>query len=182
MPWPYSLEADGLSGMDEVLPGPEIWVYFQAAGHQDSSQRAVRDSRNKGTWQASVRLNAGACIVGRVVDEKGAPVADAEVNYEILAPVNGLAVPTARLGPKPARTDEEGQFRLGVPEGHVSKVIARKLSRGYVESTIDLDVKQADVPVGDLALKGLEHISGRVVYPDGKPARGSGCSRSRRSI
>jgi hypothetical protein len=170
----YALEADALSGMDEVLPGPEIWVYFQADGHQDSSQRAVRDTRNKGTWQASARLLPGACLVGRVVDATGAPVAAAEVNYEIVAEANGLPTPTLRLGPKPQRSDEHGQFRLGVPEGHISKVIARKLSRGYVESAIDQDVKQADVQVGDLALHALEHLSGRVVYPDGKPARGLG--------
>ncbi len=168
----YALEAPALAGLDEVLPGPEIWVSFRAPGHQDAGQRAVRDPRSKGTWQASARLSAGLCLTGRVVDDAHVPVADAEVNYELAIVLPGVDTPPPRRGPKPARTDAEGLFRLGVPAGHVSKVVARKLGRGYVEHPLDLDVQSEDVPVGDLALGKLERIAGRVTYPDGQPARG----------
>ncbi len=168
----YSVEARGLAGLDEILPGPEIWLQFSAEGHQDASQRAVRDPKARGTWQASARLLEGASLVGRVVDRTGAPVPDAEVNYDLQVEVTGLNVPTSRRGPKPVRADAEGRYRLGVPPGLVKKIVARKLGRGYVERVLEIQVTTEDVALDDLVIGSLERIAGRVVYPDGRPARG----------
>jgi hypothetical protein len=126
-------------------------------------------------------LMPGATVNGRVVDESGAPVPDLEMKLasvpELGAP-GGTPVPASGGAMRPTiRADKEGNFTIRdlAPGRYVlaSDVTASTIERdGALPSMTPFDVP----PVGDsidveLVVRRGHSIRGKVVAPDGKPAR-----------
>ena len=110
--------------------------------------------------EVAVRLEPGATVSGRVVDEGGGPVADAAV----WAIVEGG--PTA--GHEPQGTDEQGAFVLkGVPPGAEVKLFAMSAER-FLRDPVAARAGARDVK---LVLLSKPRVKGRVVDPRGVPVK-----------
>jgi 5-hydroxyisourate hydrolase-like protein (transthyretin family) len=124
-----------------------------------------------------LRLGRGVTVTGRVTDESGTPLADADVM--VMGPEHGPSRTRrmARVGPGHAKTDADGTFRITGVEPGEAHVHVRMT--GYVtfrktinaEGTTDLDVRLAR----GLSLRG-------VVTRNGKPLQGVQVSASTPAI
>lgn len=138
---------------------PERWATFSKLGIE-------LEAGQSGSEDLSFKL--GARISGLVLDERGAPVAGAQVDWES---ANRFA--TMGETREPATSDAKGAYALyGVRPG---KGGVRATADGYVGQQLpDLDVQDGEVRAGvDLVLSSGLAISGRVLTTDGSPAAGA---------
>lgn len=120
-----------------------------------------------GETVVDLAVQVGVNVAGRVVDESGAPVAGATVVTQ------DLGRPGAFILQRTAQTDAAGAFALeGIPAGPLTleaylpgydrlKLELGSLERGTVQSGIELRLSRGS------------SISGRVLMPDGSPAKGA---------
>lgn len=113
----------------------------------------------------TVRLAFGASASGRVVDPRGVGVAFAEVALRKREPNGGTSPLTT------ARTDANGDFRIGTVASGECVLAARKLQIGTATRTLQLAPRDVQ-DVGTLVLLGSGEIAGRVMLGTGQPAAG----------
>jgi uncharacterized GH25 family protein len=125
---------------------------------------ATADIPARGDVVLDVRLERGAVIRGRVVDESGAPVGGAEVTCDAPGDV-----------PRRAASDASGAFAVsGVRPGVEAPLSAS--CDGYVDAETRTVAPRtpADVVIGvSLFLRRAGVVRGRVVRADGSPAPGA---------
>lgn len=107
-----------------------------------------------------IELTRGATVRGRVLDEAGAPVADAWVQ---LAPVEGSSSMAGS-------TDEQGTYVIAIPADGLYRVLARRFRGGGFASLgpVELAAKRSE-RLEDMRLGSADAIEGQVVFADGRP-------------
>jgi beta-lactamase regulating signal transducer with metallopeptidase domain/protocatechuate 3,4-dioxygenase beta subunit len=111
------ITANHSTGFHSMAPGLLLMSLLVAAGF---SQEAAKKSPAPGATTVG-ESNDADVIGGVVVDEKGQPIAGAEVEVAV-TPIRGRlvksVVPSGYNAPPPVRTDSEGRWQLrGVPAG-----------------------------------------------------------------
>jgi protocatechuate 3,4-dioxygenase beta subunit len=114
--------------------------------------------------QLDVHLLRGGTLVGRVRDNEGHGIADAEVTASVDPVMWGQGGFKVRTG----KSDESGAFELAaVTPGKLDVTVKRE---GYLDRQLKLDVSDGQrTDAGELVLGRGEAISGRVTWPDGTP-------------
>lgn len=121
------------------------------------------------TLERHFDLTVGARLRGRVVDELGVPVAQADLLVDSQAE-RGFFGPS---GPEHSKSADDGSFDLrGVPPGKL-ELRASAADHRDGESR-ELEVADLQVLEGlELVLPNGNQLAGRVTFPDGKPAAGA---------
>lgn len=129
----------------------------------------------------NVKLSSGSTIRGRISDELGAPVPDAEITV-VVPPFSGVWFgPGATMGQQRTRTlrsDGEGNYEITGLWGGTYEISVR--SPIHVELTgrkVRITGAEA-VETRDFSLQIGRFIAGRVVLADGTPAEGARVSAS----
>ena len=128
---------------------------------------------------ADPRLTTTNSVRGRVVDAKGAPVADALVRLAgVRRDDRSLHSGTPLPGAAIAVTDAQGQFVLsskdpysGHPRAKVVEITAEIEALGFVRQKTAIEV--GGPPTRIVLTKGGGMIEGSVVFPDGQPVEGA---------
>jgi hypothetical protein len=156
----FALDLPALDALPAFLRNDAcVFAAVVAAGHLPGRSEAVAlAGRAPGDLRLDVRLERGASLRGRVVDDAGRAVADAEV---WLSPNEAGAV---------AETDADGMFTLPLRAAGEYWLCARKGDLG-VAAQGPLHLPLADHDAGELLLRGPGVLAGTAVYPDGTPAR-----------
>lgn len=118
------------------------------------------------TTRIEVRLLLGATVRGRVVDERGAPVADARID----AFADGLLDLVLALPGADRLSASDGGYEIaGVPAGALRLAPVRE---GYIGAVLDLPRVEAGrvYERTDLVLRDGAVLWARVLLPDGSPA------------
>nr|HEX4316872.1 carboxypeptidase-like regulatory domain-containing protein [Kofleriaceae bacterium] len=98
--------ADGRVSLDTPFGRPDTWFFVSAPGYA-SQQVAMAITRDpNATVGVLVVVEPAVAVSGRVVDDRGHPIAGAEVVAKI------AAVPTARSWIDRAATDDDGRWQL----------------------------------------------------------------------
>jgi large repetitive protein len=138
-------DANGAYVIDSVTPGSRM-VMFNKSGYV--AQRKTIDAASGKETTLDVTLERGRELHGKVIDESGQPVAQADIRGE-----GDTMIP-------PTRTESDGTFTLaGLRDVHL-RVIARK--SGYVEARVE-DVDPAGPAVTLTLTRGgtiTGHVSG----------------------
>ena len=158
------LDADGrfeIRGVDAAPPYRLVVASDRLANQVvgDLTLDAGRDEH------LSVTLDRGGSLAGRVVDQQGAPVADAEV---VASSIALFGLPTNEVAE--AKTGPDGLFELAhVPQGEIQ---VRARAQGYLDSSSTrIDVVSGRHRDGILLeLDQGAQVAGRVVFADGTPA------------
>ena len=161
-------DAAGRAHFWAVPPGQDLEIAYE--GNQAVATVSSVSSLASGEQRSvTIQLDAGAHLLGRVVDESGAPVATAYVRAR--GPntdgTRGRVVSSAR-------TDHRGRFELP----HVSPAIASLefQKTGYMRGQHDIGAPLAHGSrrdFGDLVLENGARIAGQVRHADGRPAAGA---------
>lgn len=163
---PWRLEASvrsDASGAFEIEGCRSSSLTIRAEGYADFRGRRRRDSSSPATFALDARLVPGRVAVGRVVDEEGHSIANADV-----------VVSTDRGGNdrdwKSTRTASDGSFRVAdLAPTHTHTV--RLSAVGHARRTLAFpsDESSSPIPLGDLVLGPPATIRGSVVATDGDP-------------
>jgi hypothetical protein len=138
-----------------VAPGAYV-VRVRAEGFETAEHGIVSvGDRTRATGIDLVLVRAGL-ISGRVVDPRGAPVADVPVS---------VTVAGSRSGRRRTRTDEDGRFRVAALAEAPHEVICVHGLRLRILEGVLPDGEELLIRVNDLA-----DLEGRVRGPDGEPA------------
>jgi hypothetical protein len=159
--WPLLVEAKTNGEGDAVLPavpfGAGDWVAelrVAAAGFAPESTVVRPSALRKGP--VVVELSPAVAVRGRAVDERGNPVADAEV----------------RIGAVKVATGADGRFDVTAlpPEGGTVVIDAADFAPSWVQN---LRGDSGDVDVGDVVMRPGGTLRGVVVEADGKAVAGA---------
>ncbi|MEM9596806.1 MAG: carboxypeptidase-like regulatory domain-containing protein, partial [Acidobacteriota bacterium] len=146
-------DAEGRFLLADVPPGPaevEAW----ATGFQPTAPRRL-DLSPEETPQLRLVLDAGAAVVGRVVDVEGEPVEGARVN----------------AGRPWGDTDADGRYRLaGIPPSAEALEVTA-VHPGYQTQRAEVEIV-SEVTTVDFVLDGGRRVAGRVVDGAGAPLPG----------
>lgn len=167
--WSTRVET-GEDGSFELRAAPAAVDYDITVEHPRFA--ALRETTG-GFEACSVRhmelaLRRGGSVNGVVVDQDGAPVADATVKAALPGKWFGFDDHAVRS----ASSAADGSFELvGVPSGHL---VLRGEGRGYLESKrVKVEVADGDRIEGlTVALSSGKAISGTLTWPDGRAASG----------
>ncbi|MFP5287050.1 MAG: carboxypeptidase regulatory-like domain-containing protein, partial [Thermoanaerobaculia bacterium] len=162
--------ADGGFSVEDLTQGSPVQVVVRSPGYLIAQVRAVRPPTEK---PVVIRLQPAADLVGRVVDEAGAPVPGAHVDLHWQAflpeePDRPVGEPILRS----TRADGEGRFELrGLPSGtaRVSAAAPSFVPRDGVE--VDLP-RPASAGELRLVLERGALLQGRVTTAAGEPVPG----------
>lgn len=152
------VDLNRFSGISDV---PTVVIARDVAGNLAAAVEV-----EPGATNAQVKLEPALTVAGRVADEKGGPINNAQVS---------VMLRTERFGSSlgmPAKTDAEGQFELkGLPAGRRYSITAS--ARGFGQDS--RNVEPADTPGQRLELDPLQlpvadqRIAGVVLDADDKP-------------
>ncbi|HZL99355.1 MAG TPA: hypothetical protein VFD43_03795, partial [Planctomycetota bacterium] len=172
---------------------PGEYTVVVSAPDQPGGALAVAPSRVDGvvveagaSTKLEVLLEPGATVLGRVLDESGAPLSKADVWFEAVEPPAGYqpaddAAPAVRYsvarlmreglgagGSNRTATGPGGDFELhSLPAGRV-RIVAK--SRGLVRASTELALVPGETRSGiELVLKPGMPLAGQLVRPDGSP-------------
>ena len=142
----------------------ELVDFIELSFHPEAGKHTVFD----------VPLELGGTITGRVVGERGAPIADADVE------ATGKGRRSMFFGGSghEAETDEAGRYSIrGVAAGRASVAAS---AEGWLSSDdIELEIADGQELTGiDFFLSSGNRITGSVVWPDGTAAAGAWVSAS----
>lgn len=162
---PWEKETDD-TGRARFRGVPRGWVrlFADAPGHGASGHRITPSGRAGEVLFETIALARGAPVSGRVVDERGAPVAGAEL---MARPVSGGE--SAALA---AQSDEAGSFRIdALPRGRwaLSATSDRFLPGALDAMDLDGRTERNDIVI---TLRAGEKLSGRIVDVAGRPVSG----------
>ncbi len=119
------------------------------------------DSNRSLTLSANIDLETLATVTGRLVDVRGKPVANAEVQLRTHPASDDIMPPYDH-------TDEHGRYRLAVGMEGPHLVHAQRRDIGVATWQVNIvDDKHVDAP--DLVLTAASELTGQAVYPDGQP-------------
>ena len=129
----------------EVEPGMHVIL---RADHPEyltalSGNVEERDADELGVVHAEIVMKPGETAAGRVIDEAGAPVGDAEVELTLVPP--GLS--SCSSIHRAARSDSEGRFEIRGCSPSNGRIRTRKV--GWATTTLDVDLTK---PSSDLVL------------------------------
>ncbi|MBD3180826.1 sigma-70 family RNA polymerase sigma factor [Candidatus Poribacteria bacterium] len=141
-----------------------VWV---AADGFATQFKMVAISRGQKLENIDFALIPGTDVIGRVIDDKGNPIENAEVR----TPISGNS--GKRIGP--ARTDLQGQYTLkGLEQSHIYKITAEHQDYKYGQVEIEV-TKTGKTNVPDIMLKpraGI-NVTGKVTNEAGEPISGA---------
>jgi hypothetical protein len=140
------------------------FVVRATAGQRVSSNESVVIDEGTG-WLPPVKLTlgAGATLSGRVIDDKGNPLARAEV--ELTAPPAGDAFEIVR-------SDQQGRFTIGPVAPGRYQAWARAAGHALV-SPPEVELRVESSARLDIRLLRAAQLSGQVVDEQGKPLAGA---------
>lgn len=146
-------DADGRYSLRAATSEGEMQVWAYAPGYSQSEVKVMvwHPGQNRAV---DLRLLPGMILHGRVVDERGEPVA-------------GATVARSRWKGVRTSTDEEGRFELGSLRS--LDVVVEK--EGYVSSSFQFDEEERDVEV-EIELPRGAVVTGRVTREDDTPLAG----------
>lgn len=155
----YVTDADGRFHIDEVPPGVlTVVATHPAFVRGESAQRAARAG---GSVELEIVMHQGGTIDGRLLDERGFPVAGQAV--EVRIPGDPY--------PRRAFSQRDGTFLVPSVLGHVAVVA---LVGGRVGAQAEADVADdAIVPVTLTLDRGVRRVRGRVLDPRQYPVTGA---------
>lgn len=155
-------EGDGRYRLGPASLGTNYSVIFAAEGFQ-SVTHALEGTETATTLELDVVLEPGLTVTGRLVDERGQPVAAANVHVSPVSKKNDGALR------RPLWSDGRGRFSIGglSPEPYTLLVRAS----GFLEFAQEIDPTTADL--GDFTLERGLSITGTVVDEDGEPVEGA---------
>ncbi|MCY3001853.1 MAG: carboxypeptidase-like regulatory domain-containing protein [Planctomycetota bacterium] len=115
-----------------------------------------------------VQLSRGATLLGRVVDEKGAPVAGAKLTVIVDPVAFGQGGYEVREG----ESDATGAFALAaVTPGKVELIVTKK---GTLDRKLPFELTEGVAKdAGDVVLSSGEVVAGHVRWSDGRPCTGA---------
>jgi protocatechuate 3,4-dioxygenase beta subunit len=119
--------------------------------------------------EIELRLQAGARVSGRLVDEAGQPVVDAQLHAQIEVKHGA----ESRYEHRQGKVAEDGTFAVrGLPAGEVTLNVQKK---GCVDAKLELGkLEDGAVKEGvELRVLSGHFVAGRVLWPDGKPVPGA---------
>ena len=168
---------DGGFQIDGLPPG-RVRLNASAAGFTSSAMgRGIQLTEGEINDGVELTLTAAALIRGTVIDEDGAPVANATVRFGVHSDentrifVNGFA--GDHFGSASAKTDELGAFviRSVRPDTAEPKRVLQVDHPEYLPFVGDLlsVVAGQEIEVEPIALAGALTLSGRILGPDGAP-------------
>jgi uncharacterized GH25 family protein len=156
--------ADGVATFKGVPPG---WHGMLAtADGYAPAESGTLISTGAPTVEYTIELRKGAAVSGRVVDEAGAPVANARV-----APQDaGRAWDSGGLGALAVTTTETGEFRFAaLPQGSYRFIARHQTLAAGTSAPVSLD-GTSEVKELEIVMKKGAAITGTVVMKDGAPA------------
>jgi protocatechuate 3,4-dioxygenase beta subunit len=153
---PATTDASGVARVGPLKPGP-MKVRASKDDYRDAEIPVLAKAGAEAP--ATLSLDPGASIAGRVSDPAGAPLAGAQVTVQRFAA--GEAVHETRT------SGEDGSFRVGgLKEG---AFLVRGERKGFVTTSLNnVAAGTADLAV---TLQPGGTVAGTVVGPDGKPVR-----------
>jgi protocatechuate 3,4-dioxygenase beta subunit len=126
----------------------------------DASPGARRD--------VTIAFSRGGTLNGRVVDENGAPVADAKLEAQVDPKMMGMGGDVARE----TKSGADGTFALAAVRAGKAKLQVSKA--GYLMELHDVEIADGETREGgDFKLTHGAHVSGVVLWPDRTPAAGT---------
>lgn len=169
---------------DDVLPTPNRTARTVADGDAESDAdrdrvgpsmtspigtARFRESPRGGTGAPKAAGAARATLVGRVVDEAGDPVADADVRLKLSRSgrdAHGLSTSHEEIADLDVRTDSNGRFTFThVPVGYEARLRARR--NDLCDANRDVGVEEAvTIDVGEMVAKAGGSLAGRVTGPE----------------
>ena len=156
-------------------PDRRSWRNRRDTGRIDQRVRAVRvgylphsfsigdASRSANELRRDLVLEEGHLATGRIVDDEGRPVSQAEVRL-----VSALDL----FDIKKTQSEAGGIWHMAMPDVGIYHLHARR--EGFGAAVLEeLEVPPlADAPLPDLMLRGDARLEGRVAYPDRRTASG----------
>ncbi|HRC55749.1 MAG TPA: carboxypeptidase regulatory-like domain-containing protein, partial [Kofleriaceae bacterium] len=155
---------DGKVTFAPVVPGP-----YQAVAWADGYARAYLPAMiGAGTTALRIELARGAPVSGKVVDERGAPVAGARVRYDAASDFGPGA--TGGTGHRDAvTTTADGAFTFAsLPAGSFRFLASHPEFATGISSLVALSGESAKTDV-EIAMPAGAVVSGKVVDDRGKP-------------
>jgi hypothetical protein len=163
-----SLQVPGLAGVHPFeLESLALLVRVRHPGWRPHEWRLRPAQLYEPGFELRAVLHPGGALIGRVVGSSGQPVAGASVT--LLAPREPPEDDLTML----ARTSSaaDGTFQAGYPtRSGPAVVLAAHSGHGAARRELSLPGATA-VELGDLRLAPAGMLEGRVVFPDGSPAR-----------
>ncbi len=136
------------------------------------SYAMIRENLEVGSepWFTKLKMVPGSRISGRVVDERGKPVAGAQLRGESLDPSAGDSSPDDLVGTSSAKavSNEEGRFEIQVTRDGTAGLLIVPLD--HCMKHIDVGSKRGDL--GDIVLSPGLSIHGLVLDATGRPLEG----------
>jgi hypothetical protein len=145
-----------------ALPGEDYWVNAEPKGALANGLPEVRVHAGQ-TTEIEIDASLAARVRGRVVDEKGKPLAEVQVSAAV-------SVPFGSWGTSGPATSEDGTFEIeGVRSGKTTLEAKRD---PFASSKLDLgSLVEGDLRENvEIVLPVGGRIAGKVVWPDGSPA------------
>lgn len=144
----------------EPLPAGTYGLWAVAEGYLRAKQDGHEVEPGRESAEATLVLDRGALVAGRVLTAEGAPVAGA-----------GVHVSGSDAYPE-GKTDGDGVYRISGAEPGERSVVARHPRFGDGGLTVEIRPGENRV---DLTLepRNERKLSGRVVGPDGEPVQGA---------
>jgi len=123
-----------------------------------------------GPDRKTITVTEGAVIRGRLVQQNGTPVPNAEIGLSTHSAWAGTSLPEVTIG-----TKQDGMFAItNVPAGRIWLIYPKMASlaaRGLAGEPVPCETRDdgQEVNVGDIQLRPAFALRGRIVLSDGKP-------------
>ena len=158
--------------LNSIEPAGSFELRIQAEGFAKQTQPLDPLQPHERREDVKVTLDRGRMLRGRVVDESGAGIPEAEVSVQAAAEASGLgAMRLGRAGASDfpgANADRDGNFAIrGLPEGRYDLTVTRS---GFARSQREgLEIGPEGFDAGDVTLRPGQRLVGQVLNADGLP-------------
>lgn len=126
--------ADGRFSFGDLPPKKPVHLFVSAPRHLPATAQGVRPPL---ATPLTVRLAPGARLAGRITDEAGAPVAEAEVRLAKRTRIEGMPVGSAEY--RQTTSDREGRFEIAdAPAGDARVTVAARGFAPWANEALDV--------------------------------------------